>query len=83
LSATFVIFEIARAVALGQQLLPSWQETFNARLLALLSHRPLTVVTITFLAIVMFAVPMAGVIYVALRIRRKVSRYWAGVNRQG
>lgn len=70
LSALFIIFEASRALAIGQYLLPGWAERAAPPLENILSLPPWIVVVSTVLAIIFFVVPMAGVIYAGIRIRR-------------
>jgi hypothetical protein len=83
LSALFLIFEASRAASIGQFLLPGWSEAAGARVESIFSHPPLVVATAASLALLFFAVPMSLAIYAALKIRRRLSRYWTGVNRLG
>jgi hypothetical protein len=83
LSAAFLIFEISRAVSVGQAFLPGWAAEMGVIVDRMVS-RPPWIVALTFaLALVFFAAPMAAVVYFAMKIRRGLSRYWTRINRQG
>lgn len=72
LSAAFLIFEATRAFAIGELLLPRFSEDLNQQIAIMLS-RPLWITVVTaVLAVIFFAVPMAGVVYAGIRIRRAI-----------
>lgn len=83
LSAAFIIFEVSRATAIWQFLLPGWGDDLNAELAAMGNHPPHITAMIALLAVAFFVVPMAALIYAGLKIRRRLSHYWAAFNRRG
>lgn len=70
LSAAFLIFEISRAAAIGEYLLPEWSARAAPPIAVIQSLPPWVAVISVILAVVFFVVPMAGVIYLGIRIRR-------------
>lgn len=81
LSALFILFELSRAASIGQFLLPGWSEAANERVVSISSHPPIISAVAFMLAALFFAVPMAGLIYGAAKLRRGLSRYWTSLNR--
>lgn len=83
LSAAFLIFELSRAVPIWQALFPDFGPEAAGYFERLEGRKTWVVVRNMAMAAVFFTAFMAAAVYVLLRIRRALSRYWTSVKPQG